>query len=119
MLHDLLFDEFDKNFPLIKPAKSNKRCEWYDLELRRLMLKKDRPYKKFLSRHDRASKTRYQKIRNQYFHLISVKKNKFYLQKFKNSHNNVKKARQCFLAIIVLEGVDQALPHQLFALTVK
>ena len=40
----------------------NKRCEWYDLELRRLMLKKDRLYKKFLSRHDQASKTRYQKI---------------------------------------------------------
>ena len=95
MLHDLLFDEFDKNFPLTKPAKSNKRCEWYDLELRRLMLKKDTLYKKFLSRHDQASKTRYQKIRNQYFHLISVKKKKFYLQKFKNSHNNVKKTWQC------------------------
>ena len=95
MLHDLLFDEFDKNFPLTKPAKSNKRCEWYDLELRRLMLKKDRLYKKFLSRHDQASKTRYQKIRNQYFHLISVKKKKFYLQKFKNSHINVKKTWQC------------------------
>ena len=95
MLYDLLFDEFDKNFPLTKPAKSNKRCEWYDLELRRLMLKKDRLYKKFLSRHDQASKTRYQKIRNQYFHLISVKKKKFYLQKFKNSHNNMKKTWQC------------------------
>ena len=59
MLHDLLFDEFDKNFPLTKPAKSNKRCEWCDLELRRLMLKKDRLYQKFLSRHDQASKTRY------------------------------------------------------------
>ena len=94
MLHDLLFDEFDKNFPLTKPTKSNKRCEWYDLELKRLMLKKDRLYKKFLARHDQASKTRYQKIRNHYFHLISVKK-KFYLQKFKNSHNNVKKTWQC------------------------
>ena len=81
MLHDLLFDEFDKNFPLTKPAKSNKRCEWYDLELRRLVLKKDRLYKKFLSRHDQAFKTRYQKIRNQYFHLISVKKKKILLTK--------------------------------------
>ena len=96
MLHDSLFDEFDKNFPLTKPAKSNKRCEWYDLELRRLMLKKNRLYKKFLSRHDQAFKTRYQKIRNQYFHLISVKKKKFYLQKFENLHNNVKKSWQCF-----------------------
>ena len=77
MPHDLLFDEFEKNFPLTKPAKSNKRCEWYDLELRRLVLKKDLLYKKFLSRHDQALKTRYQKIRNQYFHVISVKKKKF------------------------------------------
>ena len=84
MLHDFPFDQFDKNFPLTKPAKNSKRCEWYDLELKRLMLKKDRSYKKYLSRRDQASKTRHQKIRNQYFHLIRVKK-KFYLQKFKNS----------------------------------
>ena len=95
MLYDLLFDEFDKNFLLTKPAKSNKRCEWYDLELRRLMLEKDRLYEKFLSRHDQASKTRYQKIINQYFYLISVKKKIFYLQKFKNLQNNVKKTWQC------------------------
>ena len=95
MLHDLLLDEYDKNFPLTKPAKSNKRCECSDLELRRLILKQDKLYKKFLSRHDQASKTRYQKIRNHYFPLISVKKKKFYLQKFKNSHNNVKKTWQC------------------------
>ena len=100
MLHDLLFDEFDKNFPLTKPAKSNKRCEWYDLELRRLMLKKDRLHKKFLSRHDQASKTRYQEIRSQYFYLISIKKKKFYFQKFKNSHNNVKKTCQCINNIL-------------------
>ena len=95
MLHDILFDEFDKNFPLTKSAKRDKCCEWYDLEFGRLKLKKDRLYKKYFSRHDRASKTQYQKIRNQYFHLISVKKKKFYLQKFKNSHNNVKKTWQC------------------------
>ena len=59
------------------------------------MLKKDRLYEKFLSRHDQASKTRYQKIGHHYFHLISVKKKKLYLQKRKNSHNNVKKTWQC------------------------
>ena len=69
------------------------------------MLKKDRLYKKFLSRHEQASKTQYQKIRNQYFRLISVKKKKFYLQKFKNSHNNVKKTWQCINNLL---GRDQA-----------
>ena len=58
------------------------------------MLKKDRSYKKFLSRRNQASKTRYQKIRNRYFRLISVKKKQFYLQKFKNLHKNLTKIWQ-------------------------
>ena len=59
-LYNLLIDKF---------SKTTKHSEWYDLESRRLMLKKDRCIKnmqltKYLLRPDQISKNQYHNIRN-------------------------------------------------------
>ena len=93
-LYDLLLEEFE-NFILLKESsKTTKHSEWYDRELRRLMLKKDRLSKKYLLRRDLTSKNQYHKTRSMYFHLIQLKKIEFYQKNFKNFHNNVKKTWQ-------------------------
>ena len=80
-LHDLLIEEFDKFIPLKESSKITKHSEWYDRELRRLTLKKDRLYKKYFLRRDLTSKNQYHKIRNMYFHLIQLNKIEFYQKK--------------------------------------
>ena len=47
-LYDLLIEKFDKFIPQKESSKTTKHSEWYDRELRRLMLKKGRLYKKYL-----------------------------------------------------------------------
>ena len=47
-LHDLLIEEFEKFIPLKESSKITKHSEWYDCELRCLMLQKDGLYKKYL-----------------------------------------------------------------------
>ena len=79
-LYDLLIDESKKFIPLKESSKTTKHSEWYDHELRCLMLKKDRLYKKYLPRRDHNSKNQYHTIRNMYFHLIKLKK-EFYQKK--------------------------------------
>ena len=69
-LYDLLMEKFEKFIPLKESSKTTKHSEWYDRELRRLMLKKDRLYKKYLLWRDLTSKNQYHKKRNKYFHLI-------------------------------------------------
>ena len=68
-LYDLLIEEFEKFIPLKESSKTAKHSEWYDRELRRLIHKKDRLYKKYLLQRDRTFKNQYQKIRNIYFHI--------------------------------------------------
>ena len=80
-LYDMLIDEFEKFIPLKESSETTKYSEWYDLELRRLMLKKDKLCKKYLLRHDQISKNQYHKIKNKYFHLIKLKNKEFYQKK--------------------------------------
>ena len=76
-IYDLLIEKFEKFIPLKESSKITKHSEWYYRKLRRLMLKKDRLYKKYLLRRDLISKNQYHKIRNKYFHLIQLKKKSF------------------------------------------
>ena len=54
--YDLLINEFEKFVPLKESSKTTKYSERYDRELRRLMLKNDRLYKKYLLRRDQNFK---------------------------------------------------------------
>ena len=73
-------------------AENSARC---DRELRRLMLKKDRICKKYLSQHDETSKIMYLKIRNHCFHLVKVKKKEFYQKTILNLRHDFKQTWFC------------------------
>ena len=95
-IYKLVFRQFDKSFPLKQTfMNETKNLAWYDRELRRLMLKKNRIYKKYLCKRDETSDSLYLKIRNPYFHLVKVKKKEFYQKKVLNLRHDFKKTWFC------------------------
>ena len=48
IFYDKYFKIFDKSFPLQKPQKIKQNKEWFDKELKNLLLKKEKLFKAFL-----------------------------------------------------------------------
>ena len=77
-----------------KPKKTKFRCEWYNKELPALSRKKDQLHKRFLAKQTPDSKQKYQKIKNFYFHLITIKKKAFMQKKFHLHKSDIKRTWQ-------------------------
>ena len=77
------------------PKKKAPGSKWFSKELRSLLHKKDRLHKKFMATGCTKIKSKYQKARNLYFHLVNLKKTEYYQSKFHRYKWNIKKTWQC------------------------
>ena len=93
--NELLHNQFEIFFPLKPPKKKAPGSKWFSKELRSLLHKKDRLHKKFIATGCTEIKSKYQKARNLYFHLVNLKKTEYYQSKFHQYKWNIKKTWQC------------------------
>ena len=93
--NELLHNQFKIFFPLKPPKKKAPGSKWFSKELRSLLHKKDRLHKKFMATGCTEIKSKYQKARNLYFHLVNLKKTEYYQSKFHQYKWNIKKTWQC------------------------
>ena len=88
--NDLLHTQFNECFPL-KSQNYSFGKKWFNKDLKKLLHKKDRLHKKYLSTGCPEHKIKYQKLRNLYFHLANKEKTKYYKNKFEQFKFNIKK----------------------------
>ena len=93
--NELLHNQFEIFFPLKPPKKKAPGSKWFSKELHSLLHKKDRLHKKFMATGCTEIKSKYQKARNLYFHLVNLKKTEYYQSKFHQYKWNIKKTWQC------------------------
>ena len=84
---------FNLHFPLTKRKKQNKNFSnsWFTNELRKLLKKKDRMYKKYIKNKSQANRQKYNVARNTYFHKIVSEKQNFFKNLFTIHKNDIKK----------------------------
>ena len=98
-------------FPLKPPKKRAPGSKWFSKERSSLLHKKDRLHKKFMDTGCTEIKSKYQKAKNLYFHLVNLKKTEYYWSKFRQYKSNIKKTWQC---INYLLGKSQISKSDLF-----
>ena len=65
---------FNESFPLTKKKLNHPKNNWFDRELKELLIKKEKLFKKFCAQKNIVTKTRFNKARNEYFRAIKIKK---------------------------------------------
>ena len=65
---------FDKSFPLQKLQKIKQNKEWFNKELKNLLLKKEKLFKAFLKQKNSKTKEDFAKARSFYFRTVELKK---------------------------------------------
>ena len=73
-----------------KPQKIKQNKEYFDKELKNLLLKKDKLFKAFLKQKNSKIKEAFAKARNLYFRTVELKKKAFYLNKFNSCKYDIK-----------------------------
>ena len=81
---------FNESFPLMKKKLHHPKNNWFDRELKELLIKKEKLFKKFCTQKNIFTKTRINKARNEYFRAIKTKKQAYYASLFKKQNNNLK-----------------------------
>ena len=81
---------FNESFPLMKKKLHHPKNNWFDRELKELLIKKEKLLKKFCAQKNIFTKTRFNKARNEYFRAIKIKKQAYYASLFKKQNNNLK-----------------------------
>ena len=69
---------------------NNKKSSWYDKDLHKLKLRKEKAYRSFIDTKLNPHEIRYRRLKKLYFFEINQKKNKFYENKFAKCKNNTK-----------------------------
>ena len=80
----------DQHFVLKRKNQKRNNQNWFDNELKKLLRKKDRLYKCYISDKTIKNKNSYKNVRNLYFHTLSRKKPEYYQQKFQALRQNLK-----------------------------
>ena len=75
---------FYKCFPLWPVQIKTLNNQWYDDELKELHKIKNHYYKKYIASKALMAKSKYNEMRNKYFHLIEKKKQNYYKQLLNN-----------------------------------
>ena len=92
---DSISKHFNNSFPKTNcPIKGNK-SPWFDVNLKQLLHKKDKLYKRYIIRKDEASKNTYHKYRNFYFRCVNDKKKNYFTKKFYSLRQDIKKTWNC------------------------
>ena len=65
---------FNESFPLTKKKLHHSKNNWFDRELKELLIKREKLFKKFCAQKNIFTKTRFNKARNEYFRAIKIKK---------------------------------------------
>ena len=81
---------FDQHFVLKRKNQKRTNQNWFDNELKKLLRKKDKLYKRYISDKTIENKNFYKNVRNVYFHTLSKKKHEYYQQKFQALRQNLK-----------------------------
>ena len=81
---------FNESFPLMKKKLHHPKNNWFDRELKELLIKKEKLFKKFCAQKNIFTKARFNKARNEYFRAIKTKKQAYYASLFKKQNNNLK-----------------------------
>ena len=82
---------FNLHFPLMKKQSKNFSNSWFTNELRKLLKKKDRMYKKYIKNKSQANRQKYNVARNTYFHKIVSEKQNYFKNLFTIHKNDIKK----------------------------
>ena len=82
---------FNLHFPLMKKQSKNSSNSWFTNELRKLLKKKDRMYKKYIKNKSQANRQKYNVARNTYFHKIVSEKQNYFKNLFTIHKNDIKK----------------------------
>ena len=82
---------FNLNFPLMKKQSKNFSSSRFTNELRKLLNKKDRMYKKYIKNKSPANRQKYNVARNMYFHKIVSEKQNYFKNLFTIHKNDIKK----------------------------
>ena len=81
---------FNESFPLMKKKLHHPKNNWFDRELKELLIKKEKLFKKFCPQKNIFTKTRFNKARNKYFRAIKIKKQAYDASLCKKQKNNLK-----------------------------
>ena len=65
---------FNESFPLTKKKLHPSKNSWFDKELKELLIKKEKLFKKFCAQKNIFTKTRFNTARNECFRAIKIKK---------------------------------------------
>ena len=74
----------------MKKKLHHPKNNWFDRELKELLIKKEKLFKKFCIQKNIFTKTRFNKARNEYFRAIKTKKQAYNASLFKKQNNNLK-----------------------------
>ena len=81
---------FDQDFVLKRKNQKRTNQNWFDNELKKLLRKKDKMHKRYISGKTIENKNSYKNVRNLYFHTLSRTKHEYYQQKFQALRQNLK-----------------------------
>ena len=81
---------FVQHFVLKRKNQKRTKQNWFDNEPKKLLRKKDKLYKRYISDKTIENKNSYKNVRNLYFHTLSRKKHEHYQQKFPALRQNLK-----------------------------
>ena len=82
---------FNLHFLPMKKQSKNFSNSWFTNELRKLLKKKDRMYKKYIKNKSPANHQKYNVARNTYFHKIVSEKQNYFKNLFTIHKNDIKK----------------------------
>ena len=81
---------FNECFPLLPVQIKTLNNIWYDDELKELRKMKNHYYNKYITSKTLIAKSKYNEMRNKYFHLIEKKKQNYYTQLLNNHRCSIK-----------------------------
>ena len=81
---------FNECFPLLSVQIKTLNNQWYDDELKELHKIKNHCYKKYIASKTLIAKSKYNEMRNKYFHLIEKKTQNYYTQSLNNHRCSIK-----------------------------
>ena len=90
LLSKMYISAFDHHFVLKRKNLNRTNQNWFDSELEKLLRKKDKLCKRYISDKTIENKNSYKNVRNLYFHTLSRKKHEHNQQKFQALRQNLK-----------------------------
>ena len=78
LFSEVYISVFDQHFVLKRKNQKRSNQMWFDNELKKLLTKKDKFYKRYISDKTIESQKSYKNVRNLYFYTLSKNKHEYY-----------------------------------------